>query len=672
MSTVMDESNYATTQYQGGWLDFFFPQNPVIKTEPINETFLPVTENVTLDGEELTTQLVDLFSTVLVPETSTAHPEFLCVKDEWTEPDFPRYACSGSKITSWIATVFLISMIIFGVVKCLATHGVRNIFDLRLNGVSFPKRPEFFVLLCSSLPLVFSTLSRPLFTPLSLHHDIFIRGWGMAQTRFFLDLFTRSASIYHLVYWTYRTPIITVLWRTKLAIDHYYTLWRNRPKPSPKPRKSLISSKVLILGKASNKPPPSRGRTTEHGTGKKRRRSKSTRSNRSNDKPPSQASSDQGGSGINAKDSSTANLQAPVITAGGMSLIAPQPLFPVQPAGMPNFGMVGTMPGMNSMNPFGQSVPGTYQYGINGYNMYGPVSVGTGQSGMTPGMGYGMSLGYGMGMGIGMGLSNQGFAQQPSMYPISQSTTPMSDQSTLDMHQTTTEMTNLLDGNQTEAHSKAKKEPVVHPPPSRPFMVFCKRLIPGFIYLGSLVATLPSVLAFEVEPNEQRFVAARCTQMCRSYFYYDLVVLVTVPTILMIVGFFHGVLSKTQLNGGSKMTYRLRCYYVTFILLNIPMFVLMLTSIGFRLTQKPYRNIYGTGILIALTAYHANFALKSTVYTTACNCICCSDSCLHRVPVMNRFITFFTTPVAVNDRERLFEGSVIPVQMDGDPKSEQK
>lgn len=553
---------------------------------------------------------------------------------------------------------------------------MRNIFDLRLNGVSFPKRPEFFVLLCSSLPLVFSTLSRPLFTPLALHHDIFIRGWGMAQTRFFFDLFTRSASIYHLVYWTYRTPIIIVLWRIKLTIDHYKMLLKNRPKPSEKPRKSQITSKVTTYGKTAHKPPPSRGRTTEHGTGKRRRRSKSIRSNRSNDKPPSQAPSDQGSSGTNQKDSATVSQQAPVITAGGVSLIAPQPLFPVQAVGMPTFGVVGAMPGMNGMSPYGQSpVPGTLQYGINGYNLYSPLPGGTGQPGMSPGMGYGMGLGYGMGMGMGMSLSGQGFAQQPSMYPMSQPTTPLSDQTALGINPASTDSSNLLDNTGEEARGKTKnspKEPVVHPPPSRQFTMLCKRIIPGFIYLGSLVTTLPSVFAFEVEPNESRFLAARCTQMCRSYFYYDLVMLVTVPTILMIVGFFHGVLSKTQLNGGSKMTYRLRCYYVTFILLNIPMFVLMLTSIGFRLTQKPYRNIYGTGILIAMTAYHANFALKSTVYTTACNCICCSDNCLHHVPIMNRFITFFTTPVAVKDREKLLEGSVIPVQLDGDAKNGQK
>ncbi|CAH8494309.1 unnamed protein product [Schistosoma mattheei] len=112
------------------------------------------------------------------------------------------------------------------------------------------------------------------------------------------------------------------------------------------------------------------------------------------------------------------------------------------------------------------------------------------------------------------------------------------------------------------------------------------------------------------------------------------------------------------------MTYRLRCYYVTFILLNIPMFVLMLTSIGFRLSDKPYRNIYGTGILIAMTAYHTNFTLKSTIYTTGCNCICCSDHCLIKYPKINRLIISFTTPVAIKDKEALLEGIVIPVRMD--------
>ncbi|VDP69103.1 unnamed protein product [Echinostoma caproni] len=115
------EMDYPSKQSQGGWFDFFFAHEPTV-TESINETLLMVSENATLDREELSTQIVDIISTVLVPETSTVHPEFLCVKDEWTEPDFPRYACSGSKITSWIATVFLLSMIIFGIVSKFAKY----------------------------------------------------------------------------------------------------------------------------------------------------------------------------------------------------------------------------------------------------------------------------------------------------------------------------------------------------------------------------------------------------------------------------------------------------------------------------------------------------------------------------------------------------------------------
>ncbi|VDQ12150.1 unnamed protein product [Trichobilharzia regenti] len=48
---------------------------------------------------------------------TTPHSEFACVGSELSEPDFQLYACSGSKITSWIASVFLICMSIFGIIS---------------------------------------------------------------------------------------------------------------------------------------------------------------------------------------------------------------------------------------------------------------------------------------------------------------------------------------------------------------------------------------------------------------------------------------------------------------------------------------------------------------------------------------------------------------------------
>ncbi|KAF6776281.1 hypothetical protein AHF37_04087 [Paragonimus kellicotti] len=610
----------------------------------------------------VTESLGKLMSTSQAPVVATtifADIASQCVRDEWTEPDFPRYACKGSKITSWIAAVFLLSMIIFGVIKCLVTHGPRNIFDLRLNGVSFPKRPEFFVLLCSSLPLVFTVLTRPLFTPLSLTHDIFIRGWGLAQTRFFVDLFTRTASIYHLVYWAYRTPIIHLFWRIKLTAEYWWTRWKNRPKPVKAQTDRYAKKSVMIspASKLQTQPGRRTGRTAEHGYGKKRRRSKSTRSNRSTERPTVLASQP---SNDNQQQQAENPQRTHVINAGGVNLIAPKPLFTDQPNMMFPYAMCGrSMPSMNSPTTYGQmAVPNMLNY-----SMFNPMNQQMNQQTDTfvPGMGYGMNFQMPMGMGInqpGMIMSN--FSQQNSVYPMNQNS-GYGEQS---LSPTNADTSRTPEPEAGRKPDKTVKKPVEIPPPTRAFCVACKRVIPGCIYIVSFFITLPSIFAFEIEPNEDAFKAARCTRRCRSYFYYDLVALVSLPTLMIIVAFYHGALSRKQLNGETKMAYRLRCYYVTFILLNIPMFVLMLTSVGFRLSSLPYRDIYGTGILIAMTAYHANFALKSTVYTTGCNCICCTDSCIHRCSLINRFITFFTTPVALKDKESMIEGAVIPVQME--------
>ncbi|CAH8531593.1 unnamed protein product [Dicrocoelium dendriticum] len=608
-----------------------------------NDSFLTAT---------LTEAITSTQSAILGSSTSFSQPAAKCVKEELSEPDFPRYACEGSKITSWIAAVFLLSMITFGIIKCLTTHGPRNIFDLRRNGVSFPQRPEFFVLICSSLPLIFTVLTRPLFTPLSLRHDIFIRGWGLAQTRFFFDLFTRTASIYHLVYWVYRTPIIHLLWRIRIYTEHMWTKWKNRPKPIRQKKELIARASLTTLNRT--KPPARRpGRTTDYGYGKRRRRSKSIRSDRSNGKSftsahhsPSDPLHTQPPQSSDASGTHSTSQRAPVISAAAVNLISPQPLLSSYMLGDSMGPSLGT-----AYSPFPQ---GAMNHS-SGLNMYNPSQVMLPQGG-----GYGSMYGMPMGMGVGQ----PGF--MPQSYPTQGSSfAPGPIPNTENQGTVGTASSTLVDSApDPDKSTKVKatvKPALVIPPPTRAFCYLCKRIIPGSIYITSFVITIPSVLAFEVDTTETAFVVARCTHMCRSYFYYDLVALVTVPTIMIIVAFYHGALAKKQLNGGTKMTYRLRCYYVTFILLNIPMFVLMLTSIGFRLSARPYRDIYGTGILIAMTAYHANFALKPAIYTTGCNCICCTDACFRRFPVIDKFVTFFTTPVYMKDREAGLDSNSLAV-----------
>lgn len=596
-------------------------------------------------------------SIILVSTTTHGQPIGKCVKGELSEPDFPRYACEGNKVTSWIAAVFLLAMIAFGIVKCLTAHGPRNIIDIRRDGVSFPQRPEFFVLICSTLPLIFTVITRPLFTPLSLNHDIFIRGWGLAQTRFFFDLFTRTASIYHLVYWAYRTPFIHLLWRIRIFAEHLCTTWKNHHKPPRRLKKSMARASLATFNRAKS-PAHRTGRTTDYGYGKRRRRSKSIRSDRSNEKSTTSAlypTPDQlpvqSRDPISVSGSYSNSQQAPVISATAVNLISPQPL-------LSSYIMGDVMrPVLDASRvSFAQSSK-NYSDAPNISNMtlYAPSMEVPSQSG-----GYGMLYGMPMGMGAGQtDFTPQSYLPQAPSFPTAQ--LPSAGNQALEADAGIVHTDSILSADKSGKAQPVVKVSVEIVPPTRAFCSMCKRIVPGSIYIASFVITIPSVLAFEMDNSETAFVAARCTHMCRSFFYYDLVALVTIPTFMIIVAFYHGALAKKQLNGGTKMAYRLRCYYMTFILLNIPMFVLMLTSIGFRLSAKPYRDIYGTGILIAMTAYHANFALKSAIYTTGCNCICCTDACFRRFPVADKFVTFFTTPVYMKDREAGWESASLVV-----------
>ncbi|CAH8531256.1 unnamed protein product [Schistosoma rodhaini] len=660
----MQSTEYSTSSTTNFTTASTFSQS-LTESIPTNDTYMITTESY---YNIVTSSLKDTFSTLTTlsihHDHTTVYSEFACVRSELSEPDFQLYACSGSKITSWIASIFLVTMSIFGIIKCLTAHGILNIFDLRRTGISFPKRPEFFVLTCSSLPLVFSVLSRPLFTPLSPTHKYFILGWGMAQTRFFCDLFTRTASIYHLVYWVYRTPIINLIWHICFICKLHCNKLRDETKRLAAARKTAVKT-AKTSPKRYSKQPVGRGRTSEWGYTDKRRKSRSNKSVRGTTET---VAATPNSSSINTliNTNEINDLTSQVANSGGINLIAAQPLFIDQNnvLGPPN-QLPGMMPNLSGlMNPYGQMIPQNMMVTPDNYNMFnnGPVGQQLGQQ-ANP---YAMNMGYGMGYGMTMNMNNyinqvNAYNQPNFMYPMNGAISP-------DIPKDTTNNTinndkpSINDASEKFSTIKTKSKIEV-PLPTKQFLYHCKRIIPGCIYIISFIITLPSITAFE-PIEEDGMILTRCTTICRSYFYYDLIVLVTMPTISLIIAFYYSSLSKKQINGELKMTYRLRCYYVTFILLNIPMFVLMLTSIGFRLSEKPYRNIYGTGILIAMTAYHTNFALKSTIYTTGCNCICCSDYCLMKYPKINRLIISFTTPVAIKDKEALLEGIVIPVRMD--------
>ncbi|CAH8485869.1 unnamed protein product [Schistosoma turkestanicum] len=538
-----------STEYTDSSTNSTFNQS-LTETIHINHTYTLTTETYYNIVTSSVQDTIDTFTTLFNHhDHTTPYYEFACVRSELSEPDFQLYACSGSKITSWIASIFLITMSIFGIIKCLTAHGVLNIFDLRRTGISFPKRPEFLVLICSSLPLVFSVLSRPLFTPLSPTHKYFILGWGMAQTRFFCDLFTRTATIYHLVYWVYRTPIINFIWYICFICKTHCTKVRDQTKRLVTPRKPAVKAEKKSNKRYGKQQPVGRGRTSEWGYTDKRRKSRSNRSVRGTTETiaatpvSSSVTMLTSTNEVNSPTSQTVN-------SGGVNLIAAQPLFIGQNnvLASPN-QLTGMIPNLNGlMNPYGQMIPQNMMVMPDNYNMFNGGPVGQEQQqklllqGQQPNP-YEMNMGYGLGYGMAMNMNNyinqvNAYNQSNFMYPMNNGLSPDIPK---DLNNTTT--TTTVNNDKPPFSDKSEKAPLVKtknkievPPPTKLFLYRCKRILPGCIYIISFLVTLPSIAAFE-PIEEDDMILARCTAMCRSYFYYDLVVLITLPTISVIIAF---------------------------------------------------------------------------------------------------------------------------------------
>jgi len=172
------------------------------------------------------------------------------------------------------------------------------------------------------------------------------------------------------------------------------------------------------------------------------------------------------------------------------------------------------------------------------------------------------------------------------------------------------------------------------------FTTQCKHRIPSFIYTISLFTSLPIIILASKfwDSNLKAFLCEKIP-IYEFYHYYDLIMLILVPFVLMVVRFYFSALRK---NKNMKMVYRLRCYHVTFVLFTIPILVLNIVS-ETSLAEKD-KPLFSNGILISITAYHTALIIRPLVYTTGCNCICCGDVCLLNYPRVNRWIIYWSRP----------------------------
>lgn len=530
-----------------------------------------------------------------------------------------------------------------------------NLVDVRKAGVSFPQRPEIIVLLCSTVPTIFTTIARPLFFPYPLRYAQFISEVGCMQARQFFDLFARTAAVYHMIYWAYRMPIIRCLWRNYLRFNAFRAVWTKEhiievlrdkfaPEKDDKFRRMFQNSPECMYYYAQflQSGLPMQYLQTLMKTG-----------NRS----PSMSTAVDGLGGPG--QTSIGGHSRPGLGGADSSDVLPRVnLGHLMNAGSDESASPKTMHYGNFLGPGGGS-PSK----LSSTNLHMPLggshqaSRSTSFRGSTQNRAV-MPLPNVEG-GFGQHLSPEDAANSV-FFERQGSTSPDMHSLVLPPFYSSQEL--LFPGHGqmpgldflAPSEKKEKEEETVVKPPTREFVYICKHALPGIIYILSFFVTLPSIFGFDIYQYESKITTA--------YFYYDFVFIVLLPMIAITAAFYHGVLAKVQLNGGSKMRFRLRCYYVNFVILNMPMLFLMTTAMAYRITlsREVETEMYGTGIIIALTAYHAQFVLKTTVYTTGCNCICCPEKCLNRYPRLRNCIIIMVTPrnksTALQPKKEVGEG----------------
>ncbi|CDS40532.1 conserved hypothetical protein [Echinococcus multilocularis] len=602
---------------------------------PLKE--VPITDELT------TSTVVEAHINKTTPASSqmrTVPPQHPCVVDvDESEPEFQRYVCTGNWVISLIATTFLLTMIFFAVIKNITTWGFVNLVDVRKAGVSFPQRPEVIVLLCSTVPTIFTTIARPLFFPYPLRYAQFISEVGCMQARQFFDLFARTAAVYHMIYWAYRMPIIRWLWRNYLRFNAFRAVWTKEhiievlrdkfaPEKDDKFKRMFQNSPECMYYYAQflQSGLPMQYLQTLMKTGN---RSPSMSTAVDGIVGPGQMSmGSHARPGLGGADSSDV---LPRVNLGHLMNVGSEASASPKAMHYGNFlGPSGGSPLKLSNTtlhiPPGGSHQASRSTSFRGSPQNRPVMALLNVEG-----------------GFGQHLSPED-ATNSMLFERQGSTSPDMHSLTLPPLFSSQEM--LFPGHGqmlgfeflAPSEKKEKEEETVVKPPTREFVYICKHALPGIIYILSFFATLPSVFGFDMYQYESKITTA--------YFYYDFLFIVLFPLIAITAAFYQGVLAKVQLNGGSKMRFRLRCYYVNFVILNMPMLFLMATAMAYRITlsREVETEMYGTGIVIALTAYHAQFVLKTTVYTTGCNCICCSEKCLNRYPRLRNCIITMVTP----------------------------
>uniref|UniRef100_A0A0X3Q4E9 Uncharacterized protein n=1 Tax=Schistocephalus solidus TaxID=70667 RepID=A0A0X3Q4E9_SCHSO len=639
---------WSTTTTSITELSTAIPDDPTEVSSPFPSNDSLVESNDTLTTEKMPNQTLLLeVTTTIRPSRPPPHP---CLTDiDEGEPEFQRYVCVGNVVVSYFATVFLLTLILFGVIKNITVHGCLQLLDVRRSGVSFPQRPEVFVLLCSTLPLIFSTIARPIFWPYHPRYYQFINELGLMQARLFFDLFTRTASVYHLVYWAYRMPIIRFIWRSYLRFKAFRAVWTKEhiievlqdkfaPPKDTRLQRAFQNNPEYMYFYAqflqSGLPMQYLQLLNKSGA-----RSPVDMSNAGFDGLP--LPGQPGSSSKHSPKRQGTESKSDVLQRVNLSSLM-VPGTEVNPQRNSDYAsFLGTpSSSMNKMQaPPTLHIPSTQL-------SRGPSFMGSQPGRFSPNVS--PSGGDQLDKVFGQHLSpDDALLFKDLMRPSIDGRTSYSPDARMPKFPSQEFYPAMFAGFDTlDAPEKKKEEEEVVkvPPPTREFVYICKHAIPGVIYILSLIITFPSIFAIDNYQYE-------CT-LLQVYFFYDMLFIVLLPMVAIIVAFYHGALASVQMNGGPKMRFRLRCYYVNFVVFNIPILILMLTITGLRWTDSHQmeNERFATGTILALTVYHTNFAIKSTAYATGCNCICCSVACLQRCPRLNNCIVRMTTPKVKSDQ----------------------
>ncbi|KAL3316047.1 hypothetical protein Ciccas_005315, partial [Cichlidogyrus casuarinus] len=651
--------------------------NETSTTTAEEPTMARVLEELVKADESSTTTTTTTTTGVPIEVNLSSYCNFDPVKDD-LEPVIAGQICYAQEEYSIVLCTVLLTLLVFCFAKNISVYGCKKLFDYRLMGTSHPMRPELLVIMGSTLPTIVCTLARPIARKLSnnqqRYYEQLVLGMYLAQTRIFLDFFVRSACVYHMIFWVFRMPIINLLWHIYMPTKLKIIAFKEREKNDTIIMKQPLHgrSRSGHGGRRRKKPATPAGKLTRGGTSaampapvSTEKRLRLTRPERAGAGPKVKKPA---GKKPRKRHVRKAKPKTPA-QPNYFEMAQPKPMTKLEKAmdmvpilkkrRLQRQQEAQTMLNLSMFGPYAPQIVSHAQ--AQGIDVNALISALLGQAAPNGSDNFQWSpkdlrcpqwkLRFHFGHLRSFGLHFHGKLQDQNKG--------------IEPYWVLQDMSNdpfgLGEGTGDNADLHLDDEVKRLPPPTKEFIIICKRVIPAIIYFSAFISSIPVCTGFDVKES-MRFPGLNLAVYKKpqgGYFYYDMLMLVGLPTLLTMFAFYYGAFAKKQMNGEEKMYYRLKCYYVVFMLFNVQLLVLMFCEVFMtKETDHQTKRKWGNWSIIILAVYHMNFIIKSTTYATGFNMICCSANCLKRHPRLKGWIYHMTTPIITKEKEkagRLFE-----------------